>query len=95
MVKSGLFEEDYDILPNCNNLSIGNFSIVQKEAYYFIVNVLEIKEAGEKEFNDCKGKVISDYQQYLENNWVNELKKEFEVKINQEVFNKVKQQLHQ
>lgn len=95
MVKSGLFEEDYDILPNCNNLSIGNLSIVQKEAYYFIVNVLEIKEAGEKEFNDCKGKVISDYQQYLENNWVNELKKEFEVKINQEVFNKVKQQLHQ
>jgi peptidyl-prolyl cis-trans isomerase SurA len=95
MVKSGLFEEDYDILPNCNNLSIGNFSIVQKEAYYFIVNVLEIKEAGEKEFNDCKGKVISDYQQYLENNWVSELKKEFEVKINQEVFNKVKQQLHQ
>ena len=95
MVKSGLFEEDYDILPNCNNLSIGNFSIVQKEAYYFIVNVLEIKEAGEKEFNDCKGKVISDYQQYLENNWVNELKKEFEVKINQEVFNKVKEKLHQ
>ena len=95
MVKSGLFEEDYDILPNCKNLTKGNFSIVQKEAYYFIVNVLEIKEAGEKEFNDCKGKVISDYQQYLENNWVNELKKEFEVKINQEVFNKVKEQLHQ
>jgi peptidyl-prolyl cis-trans isomerase SurA len=95
MVKSGLFEEDYDILPNCKNLTKENFSIVQKEAYYFIVNVLEIKEAGEKEFNDCKGKVISDYQQYLENNWVNELKKEFEVKINQEVFNKVKEQLHQ
>ena len=57
--------------------------------------MLEVKEAGEKEFNDCKGKVISDYQQYLENNWVNELKKEFEVKINQEVFNKVKEQLHQ
>lgn len=95
MVKSGLFEEDYDILPYYPNASKGVTSIVSKDNYYFVVNVKEIKEAGNKDFTDCKGKVISDYQQFLESNWVNELRKEFEVKINQDVFNKVKQQLNQ
>jgi peptidyl-prolyl cis-trans isomerase SurA len=55
--------------------------------------VKDTKEAGPKEFVDCKGKVISDYQQFLENNWVDELKKEFQVKVNTDVFTKVKQQL--
>lgn len=95
MVKSGLFEEDYDILPYYPNASKGVTSIVSKDNYYFVVNVKEVKEAGNKDFTDCKGKVISDYQQFLESNWVNELRKEFEVKINQDVFNKVKQQLNQ
>ena len=35
----------------------------------------------------------SDYQQFLENNWVDELKTEFTIKINTEVFSKVKNQL--
>lgn len=95
MVKSGLFEEDYDILPYYPNASKGVTSIVSKDNYYFVLNVKEVKEAGNKDFTDCKGKVISDYQQFLESNWVNELRKEFEVKINQDVFNKVKQQLNQ
>lgn len=93
MVKSGLFEEDYDILPQYQNLSKGVATIVSKDKYYFVVNVLDVKEAGPKDFNDCKGKVISDYQQYLENNWVDELKKEFDIKINQDVFQTVKKQL--
>lgn len=95
MVKSGLFEEDYDILLYYPNASKGVTSIVSKDNYYFVVNVKEVKEAGNKDFTDCKGKVISDYQQFLESNWVNELRKEFEVKVNQDVFNKVKQQLNQ
>lgn len=95
MVKSGLFEEEYDILSYYPNALKGVTSIVSKDNYYFVVNIKEVKEAGDKDFQDCKGKVISDYQQFLESNWVNELRKEFEVKVNQDVFNKVKQQLNQ
>lgn len=95
MVKSGLFEEDYDILSYYPNASKGVTSIVSKDNYFFVVNINAVKEAGDKDFEDCKGKVISDYQLFLESNWVNELRKEFEVKVNQDVFNKVKQQLNQ
>ena len=93
MVKSGLYEEDHDILSQYSNATIGITSVVNKDKYYFVVNVKKINEAGPKEFADCKGKVISDYQQFLENNWVDELKKEFQININKEAFSKVKLQL--
>ena len=93
MVKSGLYEENYDVLSQYPNVATGVTSVVLKDKYYFVVNVKSTKEAGPKEFADCKGKVISDYQQQLENNWVGELKNEFQIKVNADVFAKVKQQL--
>ena len=93
MVKSGLFEEDYDILPQYSNLSKGVSDRVSKDQYHFVVDVLEVKEVENKALSECKGKVVNDYQQYLENNWVNELKKEFDVKINSNTFDAVKKQL--
>jgi len=93
MVKSGLFEEDYDILPDFNNLSKGISSIVSKDSYYFVVEVLEVKEVENKKLADCNGKAVNDYQQYLENNWVDELKKEFTIQVNSSVFEAVKKQL--
>ena len=48
---------------------------------------------GNKTIEECKGKLVNDYQQYLESNWVSELKKEYVVKVNQDVFEKVKKQI--
>ena len=93
MSKSGLYEEDYDVLSNFQNQSKGVTNIIAKDQYFFVVNVIDTKPAGVKELSECKGKVISDYQQFLENNWVDELKSEFTIKINTEVFSKVKNQL--
>lgn len=39
-----------------------------------------------KAFEDAKGAVINDYQAYLEEQWVAELKKKYPVKINKKVF---------
>ncbi len=93
MVKSGVFEKDYDVLPDFNINKEGATSIVQKGNYYFVANVKSIKPSEPKPLEECKGAVVSDYQQYLEDNWVNELKKDFTVKVNQEVFNQVKSEL--
>ncbi|WP_396196860.1 peptidylprolyl isomerase [Flavobacterium sp.] len=95
MLKSGVYEEDDALLTSFQNLTKGISDIVFKDNYYFILNVKEVKEAGPKLFTECKGKVMSDYQQFLESNWVNELKKEFEVKIQPEVFARIKKQLQQ
>ncbi|MFD2910189.1 peptidylprolyl isomerase [Flavobacterium ardleyense] len=93
MVKSGLFEEDYDILPSYNKLVKGVSSVATKDQYHFVVEVLEVKEIEAKKLTECTGKVINDYQQFLEANWVDELKKEFKIQVDQAVFQKVKNQL--
>ena len=93
MVKSGLFEKNYDILDKLTTITKGTNNTYNDANYSFVVHVKNIKQAETKAFEDCKSKVINDYQQYLETTWVDELKKEFTVKVNQDVFEIVKQQL--
>lgn len=93
MVKSGLFEKNYDILDKIPTLVKGVENTYKDANYSFVVNVKNMKPSQTKELEECKSKVINDYQQYLEATWVDELKKEFSVKINQDVFEKAKQQL--
>ena len=93
MVKSGLFEKNYDILDKISNLTIGSNNTYKDANYSFVVHVKNIKPAEIKALEDCKSKVINDYQQYLESTWVDELKKEFKININTAVFENVKQQL--
>ncbi|OGS72627.1 MAG: peptidylprolyl isomerase [Flavobacteria bacterium RIFCSPLOWO2_12_FULL_31_7] len=93
MVKSGLFEKNYDILDKIPTLVKGVENTYKDANYSFVVNVKNMKPSQTKELEECKSKVINDYQQYLEATWVDELKKEFLVKVNQDVFEKAKQQL--
>ncbi|WP_130736880.1 peptidylprolyl isomerase [Flavobacterium sp. J27] len=94
MIKSGVYEEDYDVLPEFQVEKKGVTGIISKGEYYFTALVNEVKPAEPKAIAECKGKLINDYQQFLENNWVDELKKEFSVKVDQTVFNKIKKQLN-
>lgn len=93
MVKSGLFEKNYDILDKIQNLTVGANNTYKDANYSFVVHVKSTKPAETKALEDCKSKVINDYQQYLESTWVDELKKEFKININTAVFESVKQQL--
>jgi len=93
MVKSGLYEKNYDVLDKISNLTIGSNNTYKDANYSFVVHVKNIKPAEIKALEDCKSKVINDYQQYLESTWVDELKKEFNISINTAVFENVKQQL--
>ncbi len=93
MTNTGVFEEGNDALPKNLKMQTGISDITKEGEYYFVTLVNKILPAGPKTLEECKGKVINDYQQYLEQNWVNDLKKEFTVKVNQDVFDRVKTQL--
>jgi peptidyl-prolyl cis-trans isomerase SurA len=80
-------------LPKTLKLQTGVSDIVKEGEYYFVTKVNKIMPAGPKTLEECKGKAINDYQQYLEQNWVDSLKKEFTVKINQDIFEAVKKQI--
>jgi peptidyl-prolyl cis-trans isomerase SurA len=45
-------------------------------------------------FEEARVQVINDFQQMLEEKWINELKKKYPISINQTVFNKALSVLH-
>lgn len=59
-----------------------------KQAY-----VLAIEEPRNKELKEARGAVISDYQNYLEQEWIKSLRSNYEVKVNQAVLKEVEAEL--
>jgi peptidyl-prolyl cis-trans isomerase SurA len=49
----------------------------------------KVLKDGPDYYTDVRGLVISDYQNYLEKNWVSQLRKKYVVKINEQVINTV------
>jgi peptidyl-prolyl cis-trans isomerase SurA len=51
------------------------------------IKVVKLYDANlQRSFEEARGLVINDYQNILEENWVNELKKKYPVKVNETVF---------
>ena len=93
MSKVGVFEEGNEALPKNLQFETGISEILKDGEYYFVTKVNATLPAGPKELDQCRGKAINDYQQYLEENWVKDLKNEFKVEVNQTVFENIKKQL--
>ena len=93
MTNNGVFEEGSDALPKTMKYDVGVSDVFKEGEYYFVTKVDKILPESVKTLDECKGKIVNDYQQYLEQRWVDDLKQEFIVKINQDVFESVKKQL--
>ena len=93
MSNAGIFEEDNDALPKNLKFETGVSEIIKDGEYYFVCEVNKTISADYKTLEECKGKVINDYQQDLEANWVGELRKEYTVKVYPEAFQDVKTEL--
>lgn len=93
MSNTGVFEIDSNVIPKGLKHEQGISEIIKEGDYYYVCKINEVKPAQTKTLDECKGKVINDYQQYLEDNWVNNLKKEYTIEVYPEVFEKVKIEL--
>lgn len=91
MINSGVFEEGNHALPKNLKPKTGVSDIVKEGEYYFVAKINKILPAGPKTLEETRGKVINDYQQFLEENWVGDLKKEATIQVERPVFERVKQ----
>jgi len=62
---------------------------VQQNGRVLLVQINSIEKPRAKNFEETKGQIISDYQVYLENEWVENLRKMYEVKVDQAEFQKL------
>lgn len=68
-----------------------NKTLVYKDNnQYLVLKLMEILPEQEAVFKNVVGKVISDYQNYLEEQWLKELKQKYPVKINESVWKKIR-----
>ena len=56
---------------------------------YLLVRVIEKLPPGPKKMEEIRGLLIADYQQYLEDSWVEELKNRYEVFVDRNVLRQV------
>lgn len=56
--------------------------------FNYVIHVYQ--EPAQRTFEDVRGLVISDYQQAVEDKWIEELKKKYPVKVNEVVFRSIK-----
>ena len=86
-IQSDTFEENDNVYIQKSEKKLGlNSDIVLDDGSVVLVYVKNKIPATNKDLSDVKGKVISDYQSYLENQWIDKLRKKYTIKINKEVL---------
>jgi peptidyl-prolyl cis-trans isomerase SurA len=62
---------------------------IEKNGQIVFVDIKEILPSEPKTLEESKGLVTSDYQNYLEKSWIEQLRKKYPYKVNEEVLNTV------
>lgn len=84
--KAGKFELEKISYLNGRSLNPGLNAPFEVEGKFYVVNVSEILAPMQKEFNEAKGSITSDYQTHLEKEWLKELKVKHPITINSEAL---------
>jgi len=86
-INSNIFEKgDNEHIDNVDwNVGVSK-DIVLKDGSYILIDIKEVLSPTLKELHETRGKVISDYQNALEKEWLSQLKSKYSVKINMELL---------
>ncbi|QQX75685.1 MULTISPECIES: peptidylprolyl isomerase [Aequorivita] len=93
MVTPGIFEIDDEKLPKNMEIKEGISTIFKSNDSSVIVNVKQVIAPGLKSLDEVKGRVLSDYQNELEKNWMESLHKKYKVEVNKKALKRVKKDL--
>jgi peptidyl-prolyl cis-trans isomerase SurA len=85
-VKMNKFDPEVTASLKGQNLTSGVNQPYLFEGKYYVVKVNAELPVMRKEFNEAKGNATSDYQNYLEKNWLDSLQKKYKVKVNKKVL---------
>ncbi len=84
----GLFQKGDHKGLDMATWEIGTYTIKEGDKYHYIT-IQEVQPNRQKELSETKGVVISDYQQFLEKELINELKKKYAISIDENEVKKL------
>ncbi|WP_299891751.1 peptidylprolyl isomerase [uncultured Lacinutrix sp.] len=86
-------DKKHQALPEGFKFKKGVSKIYNHNNAFVVVKVKTILPKAEKTFEEAKGKVISDFQTAKEKTWLKTLASKYKIELNQDVLNKVKEQI--
>ncbi|WP_207764267.1 peptidylprolyl isomerase [Hanstruepera neustonica] len=90
---TGIMDKEHQALPQDFEFKNGISNIYPHNDAYIVASVNAVLPKEPKAYEDAKGQIMSDYQVYKEEKWLEELAKKYPVVINQEVLARVKKQI--
>lgn len=88
--KKKVIEEFKNYNTTFNNLVVGINKPTNVNNTWFLLVIDEKLDKRTKEFNEAEGVIVSSYQNFLENAWLNDLKEKYTVKINYDILESIK-----
>lgn len=90
---SKVFEFGDQALPKDFVFEKGISKIYEHNDSYHVIMVNNVISKSYKTLDAARGKVVSDYQNQIEKDWIKSLNERYKVKVNTKVLNKVKSQI--
>jgi peptidyl-prolyl cis-trans isomerase SurA len=88
-----LVDEDDALLPEGYEVKPGVSKIYEGPNEFTVVDLKKTVPSEIMNLDDVRGEVMGDYQQFLEEQWMEELRKEHTIKVNEKVYESVKKEL--
>ncbi|MBL7943047.1 MAG: peptidylprolyl isomerase [Flavobacteriales bacterium] len=89
-IEEGLFTREEKEVLNKVEWKAGMSQPVKNNGQVVLVDIRKITPPSPKKLEECKGLVTSDYQNYLEQEWIKELRKTYTYTINKEVLHSIR-----
>jgi len=86
ILSSGSFNIDDPLLPKQTQFTTGISSIYSLEDGYVLLNITGLAPEKNLSFEASKGAVISSYQETLEKQWIQNLRKKYNFSVNNEML---------
>jgi peptidyl-prolyl cis-trans isomerase SurA len=87
-VTEGTFQKGENDILSQVEWKTGSYTIEKGGRIYYII-ISKVEEPRQKQFEETRGLIISDYQAYLEQEWIENLRKKYPVTVNEEEVRKI------
>ena len=91
---TGELDKDHQALPKDFEFKTGVSDVYKHNDAYVVVKVNSVLPKTQKTFEEAKGKIISDYQVFKEDNWLKELAFKYVVNVDQNVLKNIKSKIN-
>ncbi len=86
-----LVEKGENEMVDAQNGVPGLGPVMTEEGTTSFIIVKEVRSPEPKELDDSRGQITSDYQNYLEIEWINALKEKYPVEVDKSLLSKIKE----